>query len=319
MYVYVCGMSEPSGQPASRWTSCAGGNPLWSRGQARLVRPAYTFHMETEPVSGRAALETVARVSERTAGRSRPHAWLLLWGAVLISVYLAIALAQVANGSSPQTSSVIFGLMLPTMITYSAVVAGTRDRFGSRLRLPPTYWVALAVTIVGYFVLATVGIFGGGYPWWVVVLAGAATFVLLGAPTVAYLLRGDRRPTVEDPWRSRPLSTHARAVTIGIGVYLGMTTALSSFTLLVPFVSFLGMLALAVSSLAPGAKWSVTRSGLEWGRTQWAGYAVSTAIMFALALATIFAGHPIAPPIAILCGVLVCSALLAAAITPRDR
>jgi len=54
-------------------------------------------------------------------------------------------------------------------------------------------------------------------------------------------------------------------------------------------------------------------------RTQWAGYAVSTGIMFTLALATIVAGHPIAPPIAILCGVLVCSALLATAITPRGR
>ena len=275
--------------------------------------------METGPDDGRAALETVARVSERTAGLSRPHAWLLLWGAVLISVYLAIALALVSNGGSPQTSTVIFGLMLPTMITFSAVVAGTRDRFASRLRPPATYWVALAVTIVGYFVLATVGIFGGGYPWWVVLLAGAATFVLLGGPTAAYLLRGDRPPTVEDPWHSHRLSSPARAVTIGIGVYLGLTTALSSFTLPAVFVSALGILALAVSSLAPGAKWSVARTGLEWGRTQWAGYAVSTGIMFTLALATIVAGHPIAPPIVILCGLLVCSALLAAAITPRGR
>ena len=281
--------------------------------------PAYTFHVENESTDAHSALETVARVSERTGGLSRPHAWLLLWGSILVSVYLAIALAQVSNGGSPQTGTVVIGLMLPTLITFSSVVAGTRDRFASRLRLPATYWVPVAITFVGYFVLTGVGTFGGGYPWWVVLLAGVAAFVLLSAPTVAYLLRGSRAATTEDPWRSHRLTPTALVVTIGIGVYLGLTTALSSFILPVAIVSVVGLLALAVLSLAPGAKWSTARAGVEWGRTQWIGFAISTAIMFTLALATVFAGKAIAPPIAVLSGVLVLTTMVAAAVTPRAR
>jgi len=275
--------------------------------------------MESERVGSDAALAAVARMKERTAGLSRPHAWLLLWGSVLVSVYLAILLALVSHGPTPQTTAVTFGLMLPTMLTYSAVVAGARDRFASRLRVPATYSAALAVAVAGYFVLGGIGIFGGGFPWWVAVLAGVAAFLLLGAPIILYLARGRSTVIVEDPWRSHPLTSNAAVVTMGIGVYLGLTTALSSFVIPVTFVSGIGMLLLSVSSLAPAAKWSAAQAGVEWGLTQWICFAAGIGIMFALAVATVVAGEAIAPPIAVLCGVLVLAAMVTGALTPRAR
>lgn len=265
------------------------------------------------------ALAAVARMRERTAGLSRPHAWLLLWGSVLVSVYLAILLALVSDGPTPQTTAVTFGLMLPTMLTYSAVVAGARERFASRLRVPGAYSVAVAVAVAVYFVLGGIGIFGGGFPWWVAALVCVAAFLLLGAPFIVYLARGRSAVIVEDPWRSHPLTPHAVVVTVGIGVYLGLTTALSSSVIPLMFVSVVGMLALLVSSLAPAAKWSAAQAGVEWGRTQWRCFAAGIGIMFALAVATVVAGEAIAPPIAVLCGMLVLAAMVTGALTPRAR
>lgn len=276
--------------------------------------------MESERFAGDDALARVAAVADRTAEHSRPHAWMLLWGAALTGAYVALLLALSAAGPSSDLSVLVFGLMLPTMLIYSAVVAGARERFGVRLRVSPLQWVVLTALGVGCALVGGIGLFGGGFPVWVAFVGGLAMFLALGGPA-AMTLFGPRATAPDaDDAVSAPLSRYARWFTVGIGAYLGLTTgSIAMPPLVVMAAATVGFVAILVFSLSPSASWSASRVGLEWGRIQWIGFAVATALMFSLAAVTIALGQLPTGPISFSCGLLVAGVMVIAAVLPKAK
>ncbi|KRC62445.1 hypothetical protein ASE14_00995 [Agromyces sp. Root81] len=254
----------------------------------------------------------------RADGLPRPFAWLLLWGAVMMSAYVGVCVFFLSSGVSAGTGTITIGLLLPTALIYSLLVAGTRERFSARLRFRGTFGAAVALLLAGSVVLVGVAIFGPGYPWWVAIVVAGAALLMLGTRPALLLLRTHGVQSAADPWRAEPLSRSARIVTVAVGLFLGLSTALASVPLALTFVSMPGFVVLVVASAAPGARWGVGRAGYEWGRTQWCAYGAAVAVMYVLAVVLALVGT--VPVVAsVVCGVVVAGIIAVAAFIPRRR
>ncbi|MEZ3162055.1 hypothetical protein AB1K54_16180 [Microbacterium sp. BWT-B31] len=273
--------------------------------------------MESESLTGSAALDTVRSVRERAGGMPRPFAWLLLWGAVLISAYLGVWLFISAVG--PSSTWVTISLLLPTVLLYSLLVQGARERFGSRLRFRrTTVAVAVAAIVLVFFGLGGISLFGGGYPWWIAPLFTGIALVILGAKPALLLLRHRTCEGSGDPWRSSPLGLPAKVLTSAFGCFFGLSVGLGGAPIAQWALTMAGLLLFVVAASAPRARWGIARAGYEWGRLHWIAFGVTVAAVYAVAIVgSVAPSPPVAVSIA--CGILIAIPLIVAALLPRPH
>ncbi len=260
----------------------------------------YTFHMETEdgssapgaeaelsPTDAAELLRRHREVRDRAAsqGPSRAFAFLMLWSAVLVSVYVAVYLLTFqsrsvgAGGLTGSASTLTFVLLVPFLI-FSPLISGARERFRVRPGLPaPGYWVGYGLLVAGFMALGGLSIAGVVYPWWLALALPAAAFVMLASRPVRRLL-SETTPKSER-WQNHPLTGPARRMTVAIGVMTGLIAATSTWRWF-SIVVMAAMLLLIVVLIGSRSRWGLPRVGYEWGPIHWASFAVATTVLFLL-------------------------------------
>ncbi|WP_146071659.1 hypothetical protein [Cryobacterium sp. Y50] len=254
-------------------------------------------------------------------GPSRAFALLMLWGAVVLAVYVGVFLFsfggrpvdEVASGAGgfPYT-----GILLFPVLIFSSLVSGARERFGIRTKPAPGYWIAYGLIIAGFMTLAGLSIAGVSYPWRLNLLVAVTIFLTMSAGPIRQL----RRATTPNPdrWMNEPLSRPARWSTALIGATAGLLAATSTLAWF-PVVGATVMMALVVVLGGWRARWGLPRTGYEWGPIHWAAFGIAVGVLFLLTVLLSRTGW-ITTPISVATGVLVLFVMLIASFLPtRSR
>lgn len=253
------------------------------------------------------------RVAHR--GPSRAFALLMLWSAIMLSVYVGLFL--LAFGSRPldemSSSAGRYSTMLVfPILVFSALVSGARERFSIRTKPSLGHWIAYGLIVAAFLGMLGAIVAGVGYPWWLNILVPAALFVTMAARPIAQLQRAATPDS--DPWVSKPLSGPARATTVMIGAALGLIAATSSQPWF-PLVNAAVMLLLVVVLAGWRARWGLPRTGYEWGPVHWTGFGISTGVLFLLAV-LLARTESVTAPISMTAGILILLVMLLASMVP---
>lgn len=263
----------------------------------------------------RRALRDAESIRAREARRPRGHALLQLTYTVLLAAYMAVFVftGSVEGGASAFGGTTIT-LALPPIIVSSVLVSGASERFRERLSATPRYWIALGFFILILVILLIWGIAGGGYPWWVALIAFAITLLVFGIRPLRVVLRA---PVGAEDRERRPrnLPVPARLMTVFIGLFFGLACAVVLVPALAWLVMMLGLMVALVGISARTKSWGLLRTGYEWQWVQWAGFGVAALLMFALVV-LIIATDLVTPPMATAAGVLVAASLIVSAFLP---
>lgn len=272
--------------------------------------------MESESSSEVRMLRNVDAIRARTAQMPRGHALLQFTYTVLLAAYMGVF---VYTGSTEGGASVFGGmtmaLVLPPIIISSGLVNGANERFRRRLRNTARQWIALGFFFAVLAVLLIWGIAGGGYPWWISLLAVAVTLLIFGARPLGIVLRTPAASVHDPQQHSRPLSVPARVTTILLGIYLASACALVLVPIATWFVTVFGLLAIIIALSAQTTSWGLLNTGYEWRLPQWAAFGVAALVMFLLAV-LIIATDIVTPVVAVGAGVLVAASLIVSAFIP---
>lgn len=275
--------------------------------------------MESEPKSedgdARRTLLDAESIRARAARMPRSHAALQLAYTVLLAAYMAVfVFTGSAEGGASAFGGTTMTLALPPIIVSSALVSGANERFRERLSATPRYWIA-----VGFFALILVtlliwGIAGGGYPWWVALIAFAITLLIFGIRPLRVVLSA---PAVADAGETRPrtLPVPAKLMTASLGLFFGLACAVVLVPALAWIVMMLGLGVVLVGLSARTAPGGLLRTGYEWRWAQWAGFGVAALLMFVLAV-LIIATDLVTAPIAAGAGAVVAASLIVSAFIP---
>ena len=242
---------------------------------------------ELSPTAAAELLRRHREVRDRAAsqGPSRAFAFLMLWSAALISVYVAVYLLTFryrsvgGAGLTGGGSTLTFVLLVPVLI-FSPLISGARERFRVRPGLrAPGYWVGYGLLFAGFMSLCVLSIAGVVYPWWLALALPVAAFVTLASTPVRRLLN-ETTPKSE-PWQNHPLTRPARRVTVAIGVITGLIAATSTWRWF-SIVFIAAMVLLLAMNIGWRSRWGLPRTGYEWGPIHWASFAVATTVLFLL-------------------------------------
>lgn len=273
---------------------------------------------ETENSAER-MLRSVEAIRASATPMPRGHALLQLAYTVLLAAYMGVF---VYTGSAEGGASVFGGttmaLVLPPIIVSAGLVNGANERFRTRLRNSARQWISLGFFFAVLAVLLIWGIAGGGYPWWISLIAVAVTLVIFGTRALGIVLRAPR--SVDDaPQLTQPLPVPARLTTILLGVYLGTVCAVVFVPTAVWFLTTFGMLAVIIALSAHTTSWGLLRTGYDWRLPQWMAFGIAAVVMLALPV-LIIAADIVTPAVAVGAGVLIAVCLIVAAFIPgRSR
>lgn len=271
--------------------------------------------METERNAAQESLDAVSRVQQSAVGDDRPFAWLTLVGAAFASAYVGIWIAVTTLSLSVGFTSAAMTL-LPTILLYTGLVTGSRERFSVRTRTSIRDVVVIIPAMIAFLVFALLSLAGVTYPWWLGIVVGGALFAGLGGSAIVKLVSSPRPASRSTPWRSEPLSRPARTVTALVGVALGVVVALAPFPMASSIATVVILLLVIMATVTPGSKLSLASTGFEWGAIHWVGFGIAVAIVYATTL--LFPLTTLGSPLgAILCGVVTAAALVIAAFLPR--
>lgn len=275
--------------------------------------------MESESNDEAQMLRNVDAIRARTVQMPRGHAFGQLGYTVLLAAYMGVF---VYTGSTEGGASVFGGmtmaLVLPPILISAGLVNGANERFAQRLRNTRRQWIALGFFFAVLAVLLIWGIAGGGYPWWVSLIAAAITLVIFGARPLSFVLRAPV-PAPDAQQHSRPLPAPARMTTILLGLYLAAACALVLVPIATWFLTVFGMLAIIIVLSAQTTPWGLLSTGYQWRFPQWLAFGVSALVMFLLAV-LIIATDIVTPVVAIAAGAVVAICLIGSAFIPgRSR
>lgn len=273
--------------------------------------------MESESGDEARMLRDVEAIRAQPMPMPRGHALLQLGYTMLLAVYMGVFVyTGSAEGGASAFGGTTMALVVPPIIVSSALVNGANERFAQRLRNTTRQWIALGFFFATFVGLLIWGIAGGGYPWWISLIAVAVTLGVFGARPLGIVLRAAKKPMDDDAGESRQLlPLPARVTTILLGIYLASACAL----VLVPIATWslmvFGMLAIITSLSAQTASWGLLRTGHEWRRPQWVGFGVAALVMFLIAV-LIIATHIVTPVVAVGAGALVAASVIGSAFIP---
>lgn len=275
---------------------------------------------ESEKDAGqRRALRDAETIRARAARMPRGYALLQLAYTVLLAAYMAVfVFTGSVEGGSSAFGGTTMTLALPPIIVSSALVSGANERFRERLSATPRYWIAIGFFLLILVILLIWGVAGGGYPWWVALIAFAITLLIFGIRPLRVVLRAQ---VSADDARAGPrnLPVPARLVTAFLGLFFGLVCAVVLVPALAWLVMMLGLGVVLVGLSARAASWGLLRTGYEWRWGQWAGFGAAALLMFALAV-LIIATDLVTPLVAAGAGALVAASLMLSAFVPgRDR
>lgn len=264
-------------------------------------------------------LRNVEAIRANAAPMPRGHALLQLGYTVLLAAYMGVF---VYTGSTEGGASVFGGttmaLVLPPIMISAGLVNGANERFRTRLRNTTRQWVSLGFFFAVLVVLLIWGIAGGGYPWWVSLIAVAVTLVIFGTRALGIVLRA---PATADDVRQprQSLSAPVRMTTILLGVYLGAACAVVFVPIATWFLTVFGMLAIIIALTAHTTSWGLLRTGYDWRIPQWIAFGIAALVMFLLAVLVI-ATDIVTPVVAVSAGAVVAASLIGSAfISGRSR
>jgi hypothetical protein len=272
--------------------------------------------MESENDVERNVLREIDSIRARTAATPRGHAVLQLAYTMLLAGYMAVL---IYTGSTEGGASVLGGttmaLVLPPLIVSTGLISGANERFGERLRATARQWVALGFFLVVFVALLIWGIAGDGYPWWLAIVAAAATLLIFGVRPLNVLMRHPAPPH-EARSRPGPLPGAAKVTTVLLGVFFGLECSVVLVPAAASVVTIVGLLGVIVALAARSAPWGLLHTGFEWRLPQWVGFGVAAAVMFALALLSV-ATALVTPVVAVSAGAVVAVSVIVSAFIPR--
>lgn len=271
--------------------------------------------METERNAAQESLDAVSRVQQNAAGDDRPFAWLTIVGAAFASAYVGIWIAVTTLSLSVGFTSAAMTL-LPTVLLYTGLVSGSRERFSVRTRTSFRDVLIIIPAMIAFAVFAVLSIAGVAYPWWLGIVVGLALFAGLSGSAIAKLVSSPAPATRSTPWRSEPLSRPARIVTAGLGIALGTVVALAPYSVASSIATVVILVLVIMATVTPGARFSLASTGVEWGAVHWIGFGAAVAILYSTTL--LFPLTALGSPIAaLICGVVVAAILVVTAFLPR--
>lgn len=270
--------------------------------------------MESESSEAR-MLRDVEAIRARPAPMPRGHAFLQLAYTVLLAAYMGVF---VYTGSTEGGASAFGGttmaLVLPPIIVSAGLVNGANERFAQRLRNTTRQWISLGFFFAILAVLLVWGTAGGGYPWWISLIAVAVTLVIFGSRPLGIVLRAPKASPDDERLR-RSLPTPARITTILLGLYLASACALVLVPIATWFLTVFGLLAIIITLSAQTTSWGFLRTGYEWRYPQWVGFGVAALVMLLIAV-LIISTDIVTPVVAIAAGMLVAASLIVSAFLP---
>lgn len=247
-------------------------------------------------------------------GQARGFTLLLLGVALVVSVFVVVFLtAMGAAGDGQVASTVAPMLVLLPLLVFSQVVNGAAQRFGIRLRPTAGHWLGAGVVVAGFATLSAVTILTEGYPWWVNLVAGLATFLVLAVGPIARLRRAATAPR-QPQWVNAALTTPVRWTTAAIGFGSALLVATSTWTWF-PTVSLAVWAWFLVMMIGMRSSWGLPRAGYEWGPGHWIAFGLATSVLAVLAL-LIAATDLVTPAISVAAAVVVLATMIPAALLP---
>lgn len=239
-----------------------------------------------------AADHVSVRVNEGTDFRT--HALIQGWGTAVLFVYVAAFLllftapGQDGEAGGPPSGIIYANALLIAVLAQSQLVQGARNRipisFAGPLR-GRKLWLTL-VGVILFMAVAVSSLLGVEFGWWVSLVVAACTAAPLGILSVVSAQKA-RRNTARAPLLSprSPLSRTARVITASLGIYFGVTGALTVtplfwFSLATVFL----ILILLAMMIGWNARWGLPRAGSEWGQRQWMAFGASFTLLVALTL-----------------------------------
>lgn len=256
-------------------------------------------------------------VRDRSEGRgpSRGYPLLLLWSAVVLSVYVGAFLWASSSRSGTGglgTGAYVSVFLLPTLI-FSSLIGGARERFSVRAKPSTLQRVAYALVFSSFGVLLVLGIAAVSYPWWLNLAVAVAMFVV----TAVGPLRQLRTAAGRDPerWMNHPLSRPAQWTTALIGVAAGLLAATSAQRVLYSVVSVGTMVVLVVVLIAWRSRWGLPRTGYEWGPIHWSAFGVTMTLLFGLGV-VLYRTNWITAPLGIAVGAVIFATMFASSLLP---
>lgn len=274
--------------------------------------------MESESSEER-MLRNVEAIRANAAPMPRGHALLQLAYTVLLAAYMGVF---VYTGSTEGGASIFGGttmaLVVPPIIVSSGLVNGANERFRTRLRNTTRQWISLGFFFAVLVVLLIWGIAGGGYPWWISLIAVVVTLAIFGIRPLGIVLRA---PAASDdvPQPTPSLPAPVRITTILLGIYLGAVCAVVFVPTAVWFLTTFGMLAVIIALTAHTTSWGLLRTGYDWRLPQWTAFGTAALVMLILPV-LIIATDIVTPAVAVSAGVLIAVCLIGSAfISGRSR
>ena len=242
-----------------------------------------------------AADRVSVRVNEGTDFRT--HALIQGWGVAVLFVYVTTFLllftAQGQDGAAGGSPSGIIytNVLVIAILTLSQLVQGARNRIPISLAGPLRGW-KLWLTLVGiilFMAAAGASLFGIELALWVALIVAACVAAPFGVLSVASARRVHKRSARAPLMSPRsPLSKTARVITANLGVYFGVTGALTVAPMVWYSVSSVFLiLILLVIMIGWNARWGLPRVGSEWGQRQWMAFGASFTLLFALTLVVV--------------------------------
>lgn len=244
--------------------------------------------MEQRPIEGAAPLPvpdteiaqayldevSVVRARREAGVDRRGAAWIGLVNAVTLAVYITV----IAVGIGEPSASSSFISFVGVYLLWIQFANERRERYGvigygvsSRWVIAIVLGVILVVALAVFFIA---GIVGAEIPFFVRLIPGALTLVVLGAPALRSILRS---PPADAPVHRLRLSSGARLVTIMIGTMMALGVCVLSVgdEVLRPLFGLLLMLGIIGWWIAARVSARVPALGVVWAWPQWAAFATS--------------------------------------------
>ncbi|WP_158685404.1 hypothetical protein [Microbacterium halophytorum] len=238
-------------------------------------------------------LQELARLERSASERapSRAYWWLMLWSAILISVYVAVFLATFGDSTTEDVSERSGGysatwVMMTPVIAFSALHSGARERFRIRTRPSTLYWCLYGLAAAGFIAAGVLDIAGIAYPRWLNMLVPVVLLLTMAASPVRHLVTSSPRSPAS--WGDSPLSGAARLMTVLLGAAIGLLLASSAITLAAAVSGAIAMVFLIVVLASWRSSYGLPRAGYQWHLIHWVSFGTSSAIVFVCVLLTTF-------------------------------
>ncbi|MDJ0376318.1 hypothetical protein [Cryobacterium sp. PH31-L1] len=229
---------------------------------------------------------------------------------IYLSVFLLLfgnQTQEAVSGAGPGGYAYGTMLLIPFLVL-TQLVMGVRDRVGV-VRAHRPYLVSALIGLIPFLLLAGLSVLDVSYPWGLNLVAAAAPAVpLAGLGLKAARRAGPRSRPVAPIEPGRP----ARIMTASLGLYLGLTGMLATFswsalTGLALVIGLVILLALISS------RWGLPSLGAVWGSREWAAYGTSFTLL--VTLAVVLARTPWNTPlVGVVGGLIVAAPLVVAAV-----